>query len=107
MAVAWYGLLALTAAVYPPAAWLWLMRQPASAAVGMLGLVVIPPDWWHDDGHTLRVATWAAILLSVAGLGYLYLEASSHDVLAARRSRGVRLPACRHGLSHRPAVPAA
>jgi|GEM_PF-1926088 hypothetical protein len=86
MAVAWYGLLALAAAVYPPAAWLWLMRQPASAAVGMLGLVVIPPDWWHDDGHTLRVATWAAILLSVAGLGYLYLEASSHDVLGWRRA---------------------
>jgi hypothetical protein len=86
LAVAWYGLLAFTAVVYPPAAWPWLMRQPASAAVGMLGLAVIPPDWWHDDGHTLRVAAWAAVLLGVAGLGYLYLEASSHDVRGWRRA---------------------
>jgi hypothetical protein len=86
LSVAWYGLLALTAAVYPPAAWPWLMRQPASAAVGMLGLAVIPPDWWHDDGHTLRVAAWAAVLLGGAGLGYLYLEASSHDVRGWRRA---------------------
>lgn len=86
LAVAWYGLLALTAAIHPPAAWPWLMRQPASAAVGMLGLAVTPPDWWHDDGHALHAAAWAAVLLGAAGLGYLYLEASSHDVRGLRRA---------------------
>lgn len=86
MAVAWYGVLALAAAIHPPVAWPWLMRQPASAAVGMLGLAVTPPDWWHDDGHELHVAAWAAVLLGAAGLGYLYLEASSHDVRGWRRA---------------------
>jgi hypothetical protein len=86
LALAWYGLVALAGAICPATAWPWLIRQPASAAVGLLALAFAPPDWWHDTGHVPHVAVWAALLLAAVSLGYLYLEAGSHDVLSWRRA---------------------
>lgn len=79
-AAAWYAVIAITGAVSPPTAWPWLMRQPASAAVGLLALAIAPPDWWDASGREWHTALWAAVLLAAVGVGYLYFEAASQDV---------------------------
>ncbi len=86
-AVAGYALVAVAASVQPATAWPWLLRQPASAAVGLLALTAIPPDWWHDGGRGgTAAAAGAAAALALAGLGYLYVEAASHDVAGQQRA---------------------
>ncbi len=85
-AIAWYVIIAVGGAADPATAWPWLLRQPASAAVGLLALVFAPPDWWHDSGRAWHVALWAVLLLAGTGLGYLYFEAGGQDVRGPRRA---------------------
>ena len=69
------------------AAWPWLLRQPASAAVGLLALAAFGPDWWYT--HGANGATVQAVIaaggLTCAGMAYLYVEAVQHGI------RGIRL----------------
>jgi len=85
LALGWYALITIAGAIWPATAWLWLMRQPASAAAGLLALAVAPPDWWDSGGKDWLVALFAVILLAGTGLGYLYFEAGSQDVRARGR----------------------
>ena len=57
----------------------WLLRLPAAAAVGMLVLVSLPPDWWAD---TDRINPAVALGLPAAAWGYLVVEARNHGVAA-------------------------
>lgn len=96
-AAAWYALIAVTAAIRPATAWPWLLRQPASAAVGLLALAAAPPDWWY--GAARRGAIWAAIALVLIGTGYLYVEAGSHG-LRGRQRAGRPLAVAAAGFLH-------
>lgn len=70
-------------------AWPWLLRQPASAAIGILALAAFGPDWWHTagaPGATAR-ALLAAVILAVVSMAYLYVEAAGHGVSGRRLGR--------------------
>lgn len=82
----WYAIIAVTATAWPATAWPWLLRQPASAAVGLLALAAAPPDWWYGSGGMSRGAFWAAVVLVLVGTGYLYVEAGSHGLRGRRRA---------------------
>jgi hypothetical protein len=82
-----YLLIAAASAAEPSAAWPWLLRQPAGAAVGVLSLAALAPDWWHvsaDASARTSTAIWAAAGLAGAGLGYLYIEAAGHGIRGRR-----------------------
>lgn len=78
--LAFYGLIAASAAVDPATAWPWLMRQPASAIGGLVALIAAPSDWWRESGSQWGTALWAVLLMTGAGLGYLFFEAGNQDV---------------------------
>jgi MFS family permease len=81
-----YLLVTVTTAADARAAWPWLLRQPASAAVGLLALAAFGSDWWHPavaGGHTGAALVAAAGLVG-AGLAYLYIEAAGHGVRGRR-----------------------
>ena len=80
LAVTWYLIIGVGGAIWPATAWPWLLRQPASAAVGLLAIAVAPPDWWDATGRQWHIALWAVLLLAAVGTGYLYIEAASQDV---------------------------
>lgn len=84
-----YGIVALGAALRPQLGWLWLLRQPAGAAVGLLALIALP-DWWATaDSSAAAIASGILILI---GVGYLTIEAGNHGARAIiRRSVGVSL----------------
>lgn len=78
------------------ASWPWLLRQPASAGLGLLVLITLGSDWWkqavpfnrHLEAVHTRMAVFAALVLLVIGVGYLAVEAVNHGVthLACRVS---------------------
>ncbi|MEV4565133.1 hypothetical protein AB0K12_15310 [Nonomuraea sp. NPDC049419] len=80
-----YGFIAVwSAMVQPSFNAIWLLRQPASSAVGLLGLSALHPDWWATTSNgTAR--TTAAVLLAI-GFGYLLIEAGNHIGPAPGRS---------------------
>ena len=80
VAIAWYLVIAVAGTIWPSTAWPWLMRQPASAAVGLLAIAIAPPDWWAGSGRQWHTALWAVLVLAGVGTGYLYFEAASQDV---------------------------
>jgi hypothetical protein len=79
-ALTWYALIAVSAAVEPATAWPWLMRQPASSIVGLVAVIPAPAEWWHDSGTQWRAVLYAALLMTGAGVGYLFFEAGNQDV---------------------------
>jgi hypothetical protein len=98
-----YILIAAATIADARAAWPWLLRQPASAAVGLLALAAFGPEWWYTggaNGHTVPVVL-AAAGLAAAAFAYLYVEAAQHG-LRGRRLAGrpalVGLSGIIHGL---------
>jgi hypothetical protein len=94
-AIAGYAVIAAGAAYRRPLGWLWLLRQPASAAVGLLTLAALPADWWWSSapGTTPRATVvQATVALTIIGAGYLAIEVAGHGVRGwkiAWRSLGV------------------
>lgn len=81
-----YVLVVLAMAADSRAAWPWLLRQPASAAVGLLALAAFGPGWWftgRSGGGTARAGVVIAGLAGAALL-YLYIEAIGHRVQGRR-----------------------
>ncbi|MEU4828522.1 hypothetical protein AB0H37_42295 [Actinomadura sp. NPDC023710] len=98
-ATAGYALVAAATVLDRAAAWPWLLRQPAGAAIGLVSLAAFAPDWWRGGpGETGRAVTAAAVI-AATGIGYLYIEAANHGITGshlARRPLGVGLL----GLAH-------
>jgi hypothetical protein len=88
-AIAVYVLVASAIAAEPSAAWPWLLRQPASAAVGLLALAAFGPEWWYTGGAHGDTARAAGVIagLAAASLLYLYIEAAGHGVRGRRLAR--------------------
>ena len=103
-----YVSIAVGAAFHREIGWLWLLRQPASSAVGLLTLAALPADWWAvSDRDTLLTLSksadrwaasdgWAVLLasgvLTGVGLVYLMIEASNHGASGRallRRALGI------------------
>ena len=85
-AAAVYLLITAAATIDPRGAWPWLLRQPASAAVGLLALAAFGSDWWYTGGANADAvrAAIAAAGLAGAALAYLYVEAAQHGVRGRR-----------------------
>ncbi|MEU7942456.1 hypothetical protein [Microbispora bryophytorum] len=110
-----YVSIAVGAAFHRELGWLWLLRQPASSAVGLLTLAALPADWWAvSDRDTLPTLSkspdrwaasdgWAILLASViligVGLAYLVIEASNHGA-SGRSLFGRALGVGTFGLLH-------
>ena len=76
-----YAAVVVAAAGEPSASWPWLLRQPASVAIGLLVLTSLPADWWQgsaDPEQWFAAASAAAMVLVAAG--YLTVEAVNHGV---------------------------
>lgn len=88
-AAAAYGLIAAAMAAEPGAAWPWLLRQPASAAVGLLALAAFGTTWWYTKGTPGGTGRAVVVMigLAAAALLYLYVEASGHGVRGWRLLR--------------------
>ncbi len=76
------------------AAWPWLLRQAAAAAVGVLGLGALSNTWWLlSGGPGLRWRAGAAVAMALLSYGYLCAEAANHGVrrvrIMLRRTTGV------------------
>ncbi len=102
-AAAVYPLIGFAMAAEPGGAWPWLLRQPASAAVGLLALAAFGTTWWYtgssrgDAGRAVLVM----VGLAAAALLYLYFEAIGHGVRGwrlLRRPAWVTLLGLMHGL---------
>jgi hypothetical protein len=75
-----YAAIVLAAVADRPASWPFLLRQPASAAVGMLTLATFS-SWWTSAADSNTQASWQAVgALVVFGYGYLVIEARNHGV---------------------------
>lgn len=57
---------------------LWLLRQPAAGAVGLVALVSLTDKWWNHPS-VAQTAT-ATIGLGAAAFGYLVVEIGNHGV---------------------------
>jgi hypothetical protein len=80
-AAATYGLVVLAAIEEPAMSWPWLLRQPASSAIGLLVLATVSPAWWRRDyAGDPQITGWASVGLVLAGAGYLFVEAANHGV---------------------------
>jgi hypothetical protein len=86
-ASAGYGAITIGALYRRSLGWLWLLRQPASAAVGLLTLATLPANWWWTSAekgtaaHVLNGTIWqATVALALLGVGYLAIEVSNHGV---------------------------
>jgi len=73
-----YAALAAASIRERAASWPWLLRQPASATLGVVALVALHPNWW-DDGSPARAGAAIIVLVALAS-GYLAVEASNHRV---------------------------
>ncbi|HET9895394.1 MAG TPA: hypothetical protein VFQ44_10710 [Streptosporangiaceae bacterium] len=98
-----YPLVAAAMAAEPSAAWPWLLRQPASAAVGLLALAAFGTTWWFTAGATDDVARAVIVMagLAAAALLYLYIEGIGHGVRGLallRRPPWVTVIGLMHGL---------
>lgn len=71
------------------AAWPWLLRQPASAAVGLLALAAFGPGWWFTGGVPGGTARAIGVIIGLVGAAfvYLYIEAIGHGVRGRRLAR--------------------
>ncbi|MBN1173569.1 MAG: hypothetical protein JXA67_15470 [Micromonosporaceae bacterium] len=58
----------------------WLLRWPASCALGMLALVGLNGDWWAKAAQTWPSVLVTGGLLAGAGYGYLLIEVRNHHV---------------------------
>ncbi|KXK59002.1 hypothetical protein AWW66_26595 [Micromonospora rosaria] len=73
----------ITAAVREPgASWPWLLRQPASAMLGVVALTALHPDWWSNLDGTRALG--ATTVLAALATGYLVVEAVNHGVHRSR-----------------------
>jgi hypothetical protein len=102
-AIGAYALIAFAIAAEPSAAWPWLLRQPASAAVGLLALAAFGPEWWYTGGAHGDTARAVGVILGLAAasLLYLYIEAAGHGIRGAKlawRPLLVTLSGLIHGL---------
>ena len=70
-----YCVVAIAAAARSHLGWLWLLRQPAGASVGLLALIALPPLWATAETGP---ATLAGGLMALIGVGYLAVEAGNH-----------------------------
>lgn len=70
-----YCAVAIAAAARPYLGWLWLLRQPAGASVGLLALIALPSLWATAETGS---ATLAGGLMALVGVGYLAVEAGNH-----------------------------
>ncbi|HEX2419111.1 MAG TPA: hypothetical protein VHJ83_13485, partial [Micromonosporaceae bacterium] len=79
-----YAAIAVAATRERALSWPWLLRQPASAAIGLLALTTLNPDWWQTPPDTrwsdTRNAVVASVVLTLGATGYLLLEATNHGV---------------------------
>ncbi|HEX6076905.1 MAG TPA: hypothetical protein VFZ32_16805 [Micromonosporaceae bacterium] len=79
-----YAAIAVAATRERASSWPWLLRQPASAAIGLLALTTLNPDWWQTQPDTrwsdTRNAAVASVVLALGAAGYLLLEATNHGV---------------------------
>ncbi len=94
LAAAVYAVIGLAALAGGPS-WThpWLLRQPATAALGSLILVTLPPRWW------LSGAVAPGVAMSAAAAAYLVVELRNHRVSpGAAVRRAVALTAA--GLLH-------
>lgn len=89
--VAAVGYLAITVASAGErsASWPWLLRQPASAAVGLLALTTMNPHWWEYGSTNPVAAGIAAAGLAAAAVVYLAVEAINHGVSRIALLKGV------------------
>ncbi|TDC84524.1 hypothetical protein [Actinomadura sp. 7K507] len=97
LALLGYAVIAAGAAISPALGWLWLLRQPAGSAVGLLALGALPADWWWKADPALLGQ--AVVLLAVVGVGYLLAEASNHGARGwylLRRTGGITLAGFLH-----------
>ena len=63
------------------ASWPWLLRQPASAAIGLIVLVGLGGDWWsRSSARAMGFAAVGGAALLLAAAGYLIIEAANHGV---------------------------
>ncbi len=85
-AVGVYLLVVCAMAADARAAWPWLLRQPASAAVGLLALAAFGPGWWFTAGSAGSTGRTVLVIAGLAGaaLAYLYIEAIGHGVRGGR-----------------------
>jgi hypothetical protein len=75
-----YLLITVSAALDPVASRPWLLRQPASAAIGILALAALTPSWWtQNPTDSNRPTLEAAVGLTAVSVGYLLVEARNHD----------------------------
>jgi hypothetical protein len=81
VAAAVYLLLGAAAVAEPATSWPWLLRQPASAVLGLLVLVALTPHWWHRSYPNPAAA---AAVLTLAAVCYLAVEALNHGVARRR-----------------------
>ncbi len=98
-----YPLVTAAMAAEPGAAWPWLLRQPASAAVGLLALAAFGTTWWFTGGAPGDIARAVIVMagLAAAALLYLYIEAIGHGVRGLallRRPLWVTVIGLMHGL---------
>lgn len=80
LAAGGYLAIAVAAAGERSASWPWLLRQPASAAIGMLALTTMNPHWWHDGSTDWKAAGLAAGGLTGAAVVYLTVEGINHGL---------------------------
>ncbi len=74
-----YLFMAVSAALDPAAGRLWLLRQPASATIGLLTLAALTPSWWtRNPSESNRPTLEAAVGLTAVSAGYLLIEARNH-----------------------------
>ncbi|RKS68248.1 hypothetical protein BZB76_6505 [Actinomadura pelletieri DSM 43383] len=98
-AAAGYALIVAATALDRAAAWPWMLRQPAGAAIGLVSLAALAPDWWRGGPGETGPAALAALGIAATGIGYLVIEAANHGVTGlrlARRPLGIGLL----GLAH-------
>ena len=81
-----YLLVVISMAADSRAAWPWLLRLPAGAAVGLLALAAFGPGWWFTGGVRGSTARAIFVIVGLAGAGflYLYIEAIGHRVQGRR-----------------------
>lgn len=79
----------------------WLLRQPATAVIGLLALAALSPTWWlASTGTDGRSTALVGVALAVVAAGYLLIEARNHGAGTGRRFVGRTTTVILIGLLH-------